>query len=145
MKPQIKLFREIQAVIRKYLPKQTQDYYKSYCKENFYTFSDEADPQRVRDLMVRAEEHVRWVLKKVSDSPFNPVVIPSILSFFTSKPGPVPSVIVNYSFNNWVFISSRFNKREYNKRIRQEHWEALRGRSLNLFVCPALVRTICLG
>jgi hypothetical protein len=143
MKPQIKLFREIQAVIRKYLPKQTQDYYKSHCKENFYTFSDEADPQRVRDLMVRAEEHVRWVLKKVSASPFNPVVIPSILSSFTSKPGPVPSVIVNYSFR--VFISLRFNKREYNKRIRHEHWEVLRGRSLNLFVCPAFVRTICLG
>jgi hypothetical protein len=110
MKPQIKLFREIQAVIRKYLPKQTQDYYKSYCKENFYTFSDEADPQRVRDLMVRAEEHVRWVLKKVSDSLFDPVAIPSILGSFPSEPGPFFLVIVDYSLDNWVFIS-KFNKR----------------------------------
>lgn len=65
MKPQVMLFHEIQSVIRKHLPKQTQGYYRNYCKENFYTFSDETDPQRVRDLMVRAEEHVRWVLKKV--------------------------------------------------------------------------------
>eukprot|EP00897_Mesotaenium_endlicherianum_P006193 jgi/Mesen1/5601/ME000282S04756 len=63
MKPALVLYRNLLKVITK-LPPESRDYYRTFTKESFITFSDEADPGRVSDLIARGKEHAIWILKK---------------------------------------------------------------------------------
>ena len=50
------------------LPADSRNYYRSYVRENFLAFRDEADAERVRKLREHARQSAAWVLAKVSDS-----------------------------------------------------------------------------
>lgn len=57
------LYRSLLRKIR-LLPEETRSYYAAYARENFVSFSDEDEPQRIRELQQLAERHAAWVLRK---------------------------------------------------------------------------------
>ncbi|GBG67851.1 hypothetical protein CBR_g972 [Chara braunii] len=63
MKPALQLYRRIIRVSRR-LPEDAVNYYRQYAKENFVTFMDESDPDRILDLIKRGVDHTKWVLRK---------------------------------------------------------------------------------
>mmetsp|Transcript_1216 Transcript_1216/g.2035 ORF Transcript_1216/g.2035 Transcript_1216/m.2035 type:complete len:249 (+) Transcript_1216:1-747(+) len=50
--------------LSKTMPKAQQDYYYSYARQNFISFSDEDDPERVGALIERGKEHINFIVKK---------------------------------------------------------------------------------
>ncbi|KAK4025280.1 hypothetical protein OUZ56_014355 [Daphnia magna] len=46
------------------LPKDAQPYYKNFVRQGFGQHADEADPERVKQIMQRAVEDSKWILNK---------------------------------------------------------------------------------
>ena len=43
----------------------SQDYYRKYARENFVTWNDESDPEKIKMLLDKAPADAEWVLQKV--------------------------------------------------------------------------------
>eukprot|EP00884_Botryococcus_braunii_P022452 jgi/Botrbrau1/8891/Bobra.0148s0011.1 len=62
-KEALELFRELYRQTRS-LPRSSWSYYRRYIRENFEAFSDETDPQRLRQLIQQARKDAGWVVAK---------------------------------------------------------------------------------
>lgn len=50
----------------KVLPKEVQDYYKYYWRQQLNSHVDETDPQRVKGIIEQAVKDMEWIKNKVS-------------------------------------------------------------------------------
>ena len=58
-----RLYRELMRKIR-LLPEETKGYYLAYTRENFVSYADEDEPNRIRELQQLAQRHAQWVMEK---------------------------------------------------------------------------------
>ncbi|KAK9848402.1 hypothetical protein WJX84_001680 [Apatococcus fuscideae] len=58
----VQLYRELFRKTRQ-LPKASWDYYRQYIRENFRSFDDEVDQDRLKDIIASARKDAGWVLK----------------------------------------------------------------------------------
>jgi hypothetical protein len=58
------LFRSLLRCIKKQLPPNTSNYYRSYLKNQFRGHIDETDRERIACMHVMAKEKAEWILKK---------------------------------------------------------------------------------
>lgn len=58
-----RLYRELMRKIR-LLPEETKGYYLAYTRENFVSYADEDEPNRIRELQQMAQRHAQWVVEK---------------------------------------------------------------------------------
>lgn len=58
-----RLYRELMRQIR-LLPEETKGYYLAYTRENFVSYADEDEPNRIRELQQLAQRHAQWVMEK---------------------------------------------------------------------------------
>ncbi|XP_078337864.1 LYR motif-containing protein 9-like [Crassostrea virginica] len=57
------LYRYLLRNVRK-LPKESQNHYRHYIRQNFNSHSDETDPERIKQIVVQAEKDMQWLLEK---------------------------------------------------------------------------------
>jgi len=61
----LSVYRELLRMI-KWLPKESQAYYRNYLRENFVAHADEQDPDRVGTMLKKARSDAQWVLNKMT-------------------------------------------------------------------------------
>lgn len=65
IKTPVQLYRHLCRRVKE-LPPPVQDYYKHHIRQGFKTHSDETDPSRVQQIILRALDDAEWVVKKYS-------------------------------------------------------------------------------
>eukprot|EP00741_Cyanophora_paradoxa_P010618 tig00020537_g10262.t1 len=61
--PSLRLWRTILRHV-KFLPPDVQSYYKAYARQHFLSHTEEADEERIEQIVEGGERSFRWVLQK---------------------------------------------------------------------------------
>ncbi|MEW5306453.1 MAG: hypothetical protein WDW36_008916 [Sanguina aurantia] len=69
-KPALSLYRSLLRAVKQ-LPRTSHQYYSTILRQNFATFREETDPERLAALFVRAHTDSAWIIKKFANGAKN--------------------------------------------------------------------------